>query len=348
MNNDNLRLNSKDADDGIAVEEFNAEKPKKANDDDLQKGLTIFSLFKPDEARILGWDKGKTRSLVSIFTITLLFAVVLFAIAAIACSIVALISACFVTAVVLPLCLIVFFYELNNMSNVGVFELVIGTLVGVSYNILISLIRRSLETVFPSGYSEVVCSALYTAVTDVLLFGVAYLCAFIFKKDCAFGTILIVVTVIGGFSVSDTVTSLIKGLFIELPAYDVGQALVSAPKYFYRSFNDFVPILINEGLIMTVLMGIWSVVCGTIISAMLAPVKVKAYGNVYIFGTLILIVAMHVGVELKYVYSPLTVLIYFFVILFSFILSIKFLNDAVSVTNFSAGKIDAEREQTDE
>ncbi len=99
---------------------------------------------------------------------------------------------------------------------------------------------------------------------------------------------------------------------------------------------------------MTVLMGIWSVVCGTIISAMLAPVKVKAYGNVYIFGTLILIVAMHVGVELKYVYSPLTVLIYFFVILFSFILSIKFLNDAVSVTNFSAGKIDAEREQTDE
>ena len=147
--------------------------------------------------------------------VSVLFSVVLYFVATVSYSIAALIAAICIDVIALPLCLIVFFYELNVMRNVGIFEIGIGTLIGALYYLIIMLIESPLKERITFGYASAnIYAGIVTIIEDMLLFSIAHLCARLFKKDCIFGTILIVACVFGGYIVADTLTEMVNGLFV--------------------------------------------------------------------------------------------------------------------------------------
>lgn len=199
MNNDYLRVNSKERDDEITEASFTSKKSEPRSVKDEEQKMTLFSLLKRGRVNELGWNGPKTRNILTMLLVSVLFSVVLYFVATVSYSIAALIAAICIDVIALPLCLIVFFYELNVMRNVGIFEIGIGTLIGALYYLIIMLIESPLKERFTFGYASAnIHTGIITIIEDILLFSIAHLCARLFKKDCIFGTILIVACVFGG------------------------------------------------------------------------------------------------------------------------------------------------------
>ena len=166
------------------------------------------------------------------------------------------------------------------------------------------LIESPLKERFTFGYASAnIHTGIVTIIEDILLFSIAHLCARLFKKDCIFGTILIVTCVFGGY-----IVAMIK---------------------------NFMPTLIKEGVIMSALMCFWTVICGALVGILLSPVRKKYFSNPTVYALFCIVVAMHVAVSVEYSYGPLTVLIYCLTIFVSVLLAIKLLNYSIAITNFS-------------
>lgn len=145
MNNDYLRVNSKERDDEITESSFTSKKSEPRSVKSEEQKITLFSLFKRSSVNALGWSGPKTRNILTMLLVSVLFSVVLYLVATVSYSIAALIAAVCVDVIALPLCLIVLFYELNVMKNVGIFEICIGTLIGALYYLIVMLIETPLK-----------------------------------------------------------------------------------------------------------------------------------------------------------------------------------------------------------
>lgn len=336
MNNDYLRVNSKERDDGITESSFTSSKSETRSAKNEEQKITLFSLFRHSSANALGWSGPKTRNILTMLLVSILFSVVLYLVAIVSYSIAALIAAVCVNVIALPLCLIVLFYELNVMKNVGIFEICIGTLIGALYYLIVMLIESSIKERITFGYATAnIYAGVVTVLEDVLLFAIAHLCARLFKKDCVFGTILIVACVFGGYIVADTLTEMTNGLFVNETAGGLKIYVGSDSAEFNEMIKNFMPTLIKESVVMSALMCTWTVISGALISILLSPVRKKYLSNATVYALFCIVVAMHVAVTLEYSYGPLTVLIYCLTIAVSVLLAIKLLNYSVEITNFS-------------
>ncbi len=336
MNNDYLRVNSKERDDEITEASFTSKKSEPRSVKDEEQKITLFSLLKRGKVNELGWNGPKTRNILTMLLVSVLFSVVLYFVSTVNYSIAALIAAICIDVIALPLCLIVFFYELNVMRNVGIFEIGIGTLIGALYYLIIMLIESPLKERFTFGYASAnIHTGIVTIIEDILLFSIAHLCARLFKKDCIFGTILIVTCVFGGYIVADTFTEMVNGLFVGETTGVLKIYISKDSAEFNTMIKNFMPTLIKEGVIMSALMCFWTVICGALVGILLSPVRKKYFSNPTVYALFCIVVAMHVAVSLEYSYGPLTVLIYCLTIFVSALLAIKLLNYAVAITNFS-------------
>lgn len=338
MNNDYLRLNSKEEDEDVVEGGFASQTEKIAEEKSREPQVTFFSLFGNDGGRAFGWNKNKTRGVLTLFLGSLLFSSALFLLASLTKSVVALIAGASLMAVSVPLSSVVFFYGFNNMKNVGIFEISIGAFIGAAYFVVVELCSVRIDAVTSTGYmSENLKITLLTIGEDIVLYAIAILCAKLFKKDCVFGTMLIVVSIFGGYSVADTITKLVNGLFIDISVYGgTMSAIVADSSMIDKTLRAFFPALIKEGIVITVLMCLWSIVCGALVSVLLSPVRVKDHGNISVYSTFAAVIAMHIAVEVKYSYGPLAMLVYIAVIAVSAVLAVRLLNYSVSVTNFDA------------
>lgn len=345
MNNDYLRVNSKETDDGIAENSFNDRQKEKSEKIIKPQTLTIFSLLKSEHSGV-SWSVLNTRNLFSITLTTLSLAILLYFIAIISSSVIFLIMGSIVISFALPLCFIVFLFELNNLRNVSLNNICISITIGVIYYVVVTLCKEPLSNHF-SNVPELnfFGDVILTAIDDILLFIVAYITAKLFKKDCIFGTMLIVVSVFSGYSMADTATKLIQSLFINvvvnaygLGIYGVGAAIVSDAKFFHLTLGSFTPVLLKEGIFMTILVCLWAVICGTLVSIMTAPVKNGLYGTKSIYVLCFFIILMHTGVTMQYTSKFLSFVIYFGVLIISVIFAIRLLNYSLARTNFNTEK----------
>ena len=253
MNNDYLRLNSKEEDEDVVEGGFASQTEKIAEEKSREPQVTFFSLFGNDGGRAFGWNKNKTRGVLTLFLGSLLFSSALFLLASLTKSVASLM------AVSVPLSSVVFFYGFNNMKNVGIFEISIGAFIGAAYFVVVELCSVRIDAVTSTGYmSENLKITLLTIGEDIILYAIAILCAKLFKKDCVFGTILIVVSIFGGYSVADTITKLVNGLFIDISVYGgTMSAIVADSSMIDKTLRTFFPALIKEGIVITVLMCLW-------------------------------------------------------------------------------------------
>ena len=94
MNNDYLRVNSKVCDDEITEASFTTSKksePRSVKDEEQK--ITLFSLLKRGKVNELGWNGPKTRNILTMLLVSVLFSVVLYFVSTVNYSIAALIAA---------------------------------------------------------------------------------------------------------------------------------------------------------------------------------------------------------------------------------------------------------------
>ena len=169
MNNAYLRLNSKEEDEDVVEGGFASQTEKIAEEKSREPQVTFFSLFGNDGGRAFGWNKNKTRGVLTLFLGSLLFSSALFLLASLTKSVVALIAGASLMAVSVPLSSVVFFYGFNNMKNVGIFEISIGAFIGAAYFVVVELCSVRIDAVTSTGYmSENLKITLLTIGEDII------------------------------------------------------------------------------------------------------------------------------------------------------------------------------------
>ena len=338
MNNDYLRVSSKDNEPDIVSSEFNAKvKQQKQAQPDEEK-ITLWSLLNVKRSQSLNLGSGTPdiRGLLSVFLIITAFSLLMYLIAVASSSIIFLFLAAFVTSFGTPICLVVFFFELNVMRNVKVGEIFAGVATGALYFCVIKLCKVSLEGF--TTYSSVIPSLIFSAVDDILLFFISLAYAKLSKKDCIFGIVLVVVCIYSGYIITDTFTKLVDGMFITVTdpvTKKLMRAIIEDPSAFKTIFKGFFSTLMYEGVLMTYLTCMWAVVSGALISVMAAPLKNNAYGDASVYSILLLVVIMHAAVSVQYAIGFLSVIINVSVVILSTFLALKLLNYCIIRTNFS-------------
>lgn len=338
MNNDYLRVNSKEGDPDIVSGEFNTKTEQKKQEPPREIKVTLWSLLsiKRDPELKIRFDTPDVKGLLSVFLVITAFTLLMYLISVVASSIIFLFLAAFVTSFGMPICLVVFFFELNVMRNVKVSEICAGVAIGALYFCVSKLCKVSVESLTSSA--GVLSSLILNVVDDVLLFFISLAYAKISKKDCIFGIVLVVVCIYSGYIITDTFTKLVDGMFIVVKdplTKQLMRAIIDDELAFKNIFRTFFSTLMYEGILMTYLTCMWAVVAGALISVMAAPLKNNAYGDASVYSILFLTIVMHAAVSIKYAVNYLGVLITIAVIVLSTFLALKLLNYCITRTNFS-------------
>ena len=344
MNNDYLRVHSKEKEEGIVSSEFAEQKPEKSEQEEIKQKqkITLFSLLraKNDPKLKKELQLPDTKGLISVFMITMSFMMLMYLISVVSSSISFMFLAAFVTSFGLPLWLLVFLYELNTMRNVKVGEICAGVAIGALYFSLSTLCRGPIES-FISTATGVLFKVIVSIIDDLLLFVIATAFAKLTKKDCLFGVILVVVCVYSGYIITDTFTKLVAGMFIPIYTQDgTIRAIIDSNVAFKEVLGQFISVLLYEGFLMTILTCIWAVISGALISIMIAPVRNDSYSRSTIYIILFITILLHVSIVVPFAIKPLRYLIMFAVVVFSVILALKLLNHAIMRTNFEIPKIE--------
>lgn len=338
MNNDYLRVNSKDDEPDIVSGEFSAKAKQQKQASSREEKVTLWSLLnaKRDPSLKLGFSTTDVKSLWAVFLIITAFTLLMYLVSVVSSSIIFLFLEAFVTSFGMPICLVVFFFELNVMRNVRVGEICAGVAIGALYFCISKLCKVSVESL--SSYTNVFPSLLLNSVDDLLLFFISLAYAKLSKKDCIFGIVLVVVCIYSGYIITDTFTKLVDGMFIVVndPVTSrLMRAVIDDPTAFKSIFKNFFSTLMYEGVLMTYLTCMWAIITGALISVMAAPLKNNAYGDTSVYAILLLTIVMHAAVSVQYAVKYLSILITVAVIVLSTILALKLLNYCITRTKFS-------------
>ena len=356
MDNDYLRVNSKEIADGIVESELieivnnkeqsaptenkDSKENKKNKANKTKTNLNIFTLLKEGKSNV-SWHILNTNDLLSVALTTFSFALLLLFISTISKSILFLIMSSIVISFALPFCFIVFLFELNNMKNVSVGNICISIAIGMAYYALVKLYKRPIENYFSSiPVMNFFGNVILTVIDDVLLFAIAFIMAKLFKKDCMFGTMLIVVCVFNGYSIADSLSKLLSSMFtnVNISTDSINtytSAIISSNQFYDNALFAFLPVLFKEGFFMTILMCFWSVICGTSISSITAPLKNDSYKDLSSYSLCVSVVIMHAAITMKYASPFLSFIINFAVLVITVLISIKLLNYSLARTNYN-------------
>lgn len=341
MNNDFLRVNSKQNEDGVINSQMGTTDCGSTPSADNKQKITLFTLLRRrDRLQAQDFAIPEIKGLFSIFAVFMSFMLSMYFTAIVSSSIPFLLLAIFVTSFALPLCSIMFFFKLNTMHNVKLGEICMGVAVGALFFCIYQICYNALKTGFI--FNNVVLNILPTVISDFFLFFIAFAFAKFSKKDCIFGTALLVVSVYAGYIISYLFTELSNGIFVSIrtEAHTEVSAILIGEEYFVTMLTSFIPVLLRQGFLISTLMCLWSAISGILISVMVSPVKNNSYSDVSVYSILVATIFMHVLSTVNYATLGLGYVVIIAVLIITIIITIKLLNYSLLRTNFSNSKQD--------
>ncbi len=329
MNNDYLRVNSKDEQSGVEEGKFAAKTDVRS---DLPSDkTTLFSLFSSKKNKNKDFiTKFPTMSKVFVpFLFSLSIVMFLFLVALIAKDVAILMIASFLTATVMPFFFIAFFYELNRSKNVSVIDMICGLTIGIAYFITIVQLYKY---VLPQlNQTEWLTEGLYAAIGDLGLFLVSYLFVRISKKANVTGSMLLVIAVYSGFVFAKTALACGESLFT---AEIIGKpypvlAIFRSGDYFDKVISSFVITVIKAGIYEAFLYFLWATVCGGVVSLRISPIK-DIYRDSSLYLLVVLQIILHVLLVIGSALSVFRVILNIACLILSVTVAVKVLNYILS------------------
>lgn len=336
MNNDFLRVNAHDEEEGVVEGEYCS--AGEAKNEEKQKKLTLFKLlsysFSKNGDALFVEKLPKMGSVFSMFIITLVTVVVLSLIAFIATDCALLIIAGSVASLVLPLFSIMFFYEMNTLKNVTLGEVMGALVMGVLFFVLMR---------FLSGYIykwlygfEWLIGVFGTVVSDLTLFFISVFYVKICKKDHFLAAILIVVSVYAGYVVANTLTNIFDSLYVTIRMNVSGStvknvlAIVNEGEYFPKIIASFTSSLAYDALYTATLYFSWSIICGGIIGLTTLPVKTADTRGGSLYFLVIAVVLLHVMIAFGSSIEIFNIVLHALCFVLSGFIALKVLNYCIS------------------
>lgn len=341
MNNDFLRVNSKQDEEGLVDRQMGTSDCSSTPNGDNKQKITLLTLLRRrDRSYAQDLAMPEIKGLFSIFAVFMSFMLLMYFTSIVSSSIPFLLLAIFVTSFALPLCTILFFFKLNTMQNVKLGEICMGVAIGALYFCIYQICHNALKTGLI--FTNVVLNILPTIVSDFLLFFIAFAFAKFSKKDCIFGTSLLVVSVYAGYIVSYLFTELSSGIFVTLrtEAHTEVSAILIGEEYFITMLTSFIPVLLKQGFLIATLMCLWAAISGVLVSVIVSPVKNNSYSDVSVYSILIATIFMHVLATVNYATLGLGYVVIFSILVITVLVFVKLLNYSLLRTNFSNSKQD--------
>lgn len=331
MNNDYLRVNSKTKEADIAVSEFKNEEHIQSNKEEEKLNLIKllnFSRANGSSSNIKVENLPKFKGLLAILLIHATVACVLAFISFLTSDVTVLLFTAAVASIMIPLFLILFFYNLNMEKTTNVTEITTGIIIGICMFVLLNLLEVFLTKYVKFNWFKNMLSVI---VKDLALFLVANLFIKIAKKDNLFDVILLAVTLYAGYMFFNSLNVLTKSLFISVEITNgqsttVTSAIILSEQSFKTVIMAFLHSFTSEVLYMSIIISCFAIINGGIIGLNVSPLKDKYYKEWSLYVLFIVTIVLHLGAVF-----PSTVRLFSFILkslslVFSAILAIMIIN----------------------
>ena len=331
MNNDYLRVNSKTEDSDVAVSEFkNEEQGNSAEQSSKLNLITLlnFSRTKSGNLNINSERIPKFKGLIAILLIQAALACLLTFAASLASDVTILIFASVVASMMIPLFLILFFYNLNVTKTTNLTEIITGVIIGISSFIFLNFISPYIYQLVSRDWLK---SLFIVTFRDLSLFLIANLFIKIAKKDNLFDAILLTVSMYAGYTFISTLSSLSKSLFVSVEIFNgetstITSAILQDENSFKSVIITFIDSLLKDSIFMALVMSCFAIINGGVIGLNVSPLKDENYKEWSLYVLFVVTVVLHLGAVF-----PSTVKLFNFIlkslsIVFSSILAVMIIN----------------------
>ncbi len=326
MNNDYLRVNSKDAQDGVVEGIYTVKTDKKAEQD---KTPTLYTFFRKKSLGTLDFH-GRIPSLVKplavfLISLALFAALALIAISAHSPDIFLLLAV--VVSLTAPLFFITAFFEFNTFKNVGCAEIFGGIAIGALYYTVPAILKGYLsDAMFQSSK---ISDLLFTVISDSGLIVLSYFYVRLMRKANLFASFLLVVCVFGGFTFTNSLLKIYSSLFTSVTIAGEEQsvvfAIIKSDKFFGDALNSFISSVFKVGVYEATLYFSWSVISAGVIALKVSPLK-SVYNDGSMYFLLILEVVLHVIENIGSVLIAVDVVLKIVTVSVSIIVALRMLN----------------------
>ena len=330
MNNDYLRVNSKTEQSDIAISEFkNQEKAQQKEEPTKLNLLTLlnFSRSKASDFNINSEKLPKFKGLIAILLIHLALSCLLSFISFLTSDVTILLFTSIVASMMLPLFLILFFYNLNVTKTTNLTEIISGVIIGICTFVIFKLLEPYISPLVSYDWFK---SFLNLSIRDLALFLIANLFIKIAKKDNLFDAILLTVSLYAGYIFINTFNSLTESLFVnvEIPNGETQtvSAMILSPLNFKTVIMSFFDALVENALYYALVMGCFAVINGGVIGLNVSPLKDENYKEWSLYVLFIITVILHLGAAFPSTLRLFGLILKSLSIIFSSILAIMIIN----------------------
>ena len=338
MNNEFLRVNAKEEQEGINTGTFEVKTESVAED----KGkVTLLSILGIHKKGVTLSDELKVPDIRNAFPAlltTVLLNLILFFLAQATTNSFLLILMTFASAMILPLFVLYFIYELNQMKNVSYIQILGGFVLGFLFFILLDLVKGNLYAIF---YEETwALWFLRCIVEDVGVFFIAMLYVKLAKKDNIFAIILLVVSVYSGFCAARSISEQISALLVTIT---VGGAestshllygIIFSETYLGKCSSAFFTAVVYNSVFLSLFSFFQSVICGGIIALTYSPVRSDRAKESSVYLLLLLSCILHLMIEFNSTIEFFSVFLKTVAFVIAFVVFLRMFNYLLSRTNF--------------
>lgn len=340
MNNDYLRVNSKEDESEIATSEFSN---KKAVDEtEVPKKLTLatllnFSRSKQFKEEMRAENMPNIRNISFIFFLHIFVVVVLTLISFLTNDVTVLMFNVAIASLLVPTTMVIFFYNFNKSKNTSIIEVIMGIVLGLS-----SFVGLNFLDVF---FSKLISSVwlyeiLNVVVRDFALFIIANFFIKIAKKDSLFDAMLLTVSLYAGYIFANSLDVLINSLFINVELSN-GQnvistgAIILGEESFKYVITAFIKTLSIDVLYMSIVTCAYAIVNGGVIGLNVSPIKDERYKEWSFYLLFLITIVLHLGAKFPSTIWVFNLILKVISIVFSIILAVMILNYYLSKIHLS-------------
>ncbi len=261
MNNDFLRLGSKDEKDGIVEGEVSRKKKDREN----AEKTGVFNIFGFAKNKKTG--KNEFRSLFLPFSLMIIAIILLFIIAFVSFDVKIFTISLIATSLIFPLFFLILAGKTVLYEKFSVSESVIYTFSGLFAFTVIKFALSKLLSVLPDvRWTD---NIINIVAENSLMFVFALVCAVIARKDDVFSAVFITVCVFSGMQISKSVFSVAEKLFKD------AEKLGSLKNFFDGLSPWFFLLVIKSNVLSAILSFTNAIINGFAIGFLISPVKEK-------------------------------------------------------------------------
>ncbi len=340
MNNDYLRVNSKDEEEGICTDTFEAKEETVVEEKKSKHMLfSVLGIHRKGGMLSENMKVPDIRDAFPVLLIAVFLNLFLFFVAQMTSNTMLLLVMSLTSSLILPLFTVYFVYGLNVMKNVSYVRIFGGFAIGLILYVLLDIVKEyCAELLFDETWILWFFNHL---LDDIALFFGAMLYVKFSKRDNIFAIVLLVTSVYGGFGAAKSMEGQIGQLMTVITFGGTGSnsqpasAILFSDYYFRKYSAGFFSSVAYYSVFLSFMTFFQSIICGGIVALTSSPVRADRGKESSVYLLLLLCCVMNLMVSFNS-----TILFFGFILkavafLVCAIVFLKMFNYLLSRANFS-------------